>query len=115
MAGHGSPPDPDRGRDPARQVHRDSGMHTETHDFSHLVGRPTPAKIQEYRPPVGAKVPLSDRGTRFAYDIGAATDLSGGQSARRGSVRTLPRARVAVRAGAQRLGEKRDLYSGKPY
>jgi hypothetical protein len=90
-------------------------MLSETHDFSHLVGRPTPARINEYRPPVGAKVPVSDRGTRFAYDIGAGTDLSGGQSARRGSVRTLQRARAAVRTGAQRLGEKRDLYSGKPY
>lgn len=90
-------------------------MRSESHDFSHLAGRPLPASINEYRPAVGAKVPVSDRGTRFAYDIGAATDLSGGQTARRGSVRTLQRARAAVRTGAQRLADKRDLYSGKPY
>ena len=90
-------------------------MLSEAHDFSHLAGRPLPARISEYRPPVGAKVPVSDRGTRFAYDIGAATDMSGGQTARRGSVRTLQRARAAVRTGAQRLADKRDLYSGKPY
>src|SRR3954447_14301131 len=97
MPGHGSVPPPDRGHDPSRAVHRDSGMLTEAHDFSHVVGRPLPARISEYRPPVGAKVPVSDRGTRFAYDIGAGTDMSGGQTARRGSVRTLQRARAAVR------------------
>lgn len=115
MAGHGSPPPPDRGHNPGRVVHRDSGMLSETHDFSHLVGRPLPASINEYRPAVGAKVPVSDRGTRYAYDIGAGTDLSGGQTARRGSVRTLQRARAAVKSGAQRMSEKRDLYSGKPW
>ena len=77
MPGHGSVPPPDRGHDPGRVVHRDSGMLSEAHDFSHLAGRPLPARISEYRPPVGAKVPVSDRGTRFAYDIGAATDMSG--------------------------------------
>lgn len=89
-------------------------MHSETADYSHLTGRPTPTRIQEYRPPIGS-ANVNERGTRFAYDVGTGSDLSGGQSARRGSVKTLQRARVVTRVGAQRLGAKRDLYSGKPY
>jgi hypothetical protein len=114
MAGHGSPPDPDRGEHPGRRVDRDSGMHSEEHAFP-LGSGTIPARISEYRPPVGSKSPVSNRGTRFAYDIGPTEALSGGQSARRGSVRTLQRARTAVKSGAIRLDSKRDLYSGKPY
>jgi hypothetical protein len=92
-------------------------MHSEDFDYGERfsAGRSIPTRISEYRPPVGSKSPVSDRGTRFAYDIGAGTDLSGGKTARRGSVRTLQRARVATRAGAQRLALRQDLYSGKPY
>lgn len=114
MAGHGSPPPPDRAGESARSVTRDSGMHSEEHDLSHLVGRPTPARISEYRPPVGANSPVSDRGTRFQYSVGG-NDMGSGQVGRTGSVRTLQRARTAVKVGAQRLGSRQDLYSGKSY
>ena len=114
MAGHGSPPPPDRGMDSSRVVHRDSGMRSEEHDLSHITGRPTPGSIKEYRPAVGANSPVSDRGTRFQYSVGG-NDFGSGRTGRTGSVRTLQRARTAVQSGAKRLAEKRDLYSGKGY
>jgi hypothetical protein len=114
VSGHGSPPPSDRAGDSARSVTRDSGMIREEHDLSHLVGRPTPATISEYRPPVGVNMPVSDRGTRFAYSVGG-NDMGSGQVGRKGSVRTLQRARAAVQTGAKRLGARQDLYSGKGY
>jgi hypothetical protein len=92
-------------------------MHSEAFDYGESLGagRPIPTRITEYRPPLGSKQVTTERGTRFAYDIGAGTDMSGGQNARRGSVRTLQRARMATKTGAQRLASRRDLYSGKPY
>lgn len=89
-------------------------MHSEALDLSHVVGRPTPASISEYRPPVGVGN-VNERGTRFSYSVGPGNDMGTGRFGRQGSVKTLQRARVAVKAGAQRLADRRDLYSGKGY
>ena len=99
MAGHGSPPPPDRAMDPSRVVHRDSGMITEEHEHG---------IIHEYRPAVASGSKLSDRGTRYAWDV-AGGAMEGGRG---GSVRTLKRARVAVRTAGQRLAQGRDKYTG---
>jgi hypothetical protein len=99
MAGHGSAPPPDRANESGRVVHRDSGMHSEEGEHG---------RINEYRPPVGSGSKLSDRGTRYAWTT--STDMfSGGRG---GSVRTLQRARAALRITAQRRAEGRDRYSG---
>jgi hypothetical protein len=100
MAGHGSPPPPDRALETSRVVHRDSGMLTEQSDLG---------AVREYRPPVGSGSKLSDRGTRFAWDV-AGGAMNGGRG---GSVRTLKRARTAVRVAGQRLSEGRDKYTGR--
>ena len=68
--------------------------------------------IREYRPPVASGALTSDRGTRFQYSVGQGTDMGSGMNNRTGSVRTLPRARAAVRSASQRLADKRDMYTG---
>lgn len=100
MPGHGSPPPPDRGSESNRVVHRDSGMLTEDHGFG---------SVREYRPAVGSGSKLSDNGTRYAWDVGGGA-MEGGRG---GSVRTLKRARTAVRVAGQRLSEGSDKYTGR--
>jgi hypothetical protein len=63
--------------------------------------------IREYRPPLGTSK-TSDRGTRFMYQVG--DSMQGGRG---GSVRTLQRARTAVRTLGQRQAEGRDRYTGR--
>jgi hypothetical protein len=107
MAGHGSAPDPDRALDPNRQVHRDSGMMIEESDLG---------RIEEYRPPLlGPDVPhaksslVSPRGTRYAWSVGGGA-MEGGRG---GSVRSVYRARTAIRNATRRQTEGRDPYTGR--
>ena len=101
MAGHGSPPPDDRSINPARQVHRDSGMHYEESESG---------VIREYRPPVGSGAKLSDRGTRYSWDVGRGSATQSGDYMRGqgGNVRTLKRARAAVSSVGRRQSAARD-------
>lgn len=64
--------------------------------------------IREYRPPVGT-THTSDRGTRYAWDIGGGA-MAGGRG---GDVRTLKRARTAIRGASARKSAGQNLYSGQ--
>jgi len=101
MAGVGSPPPPDRAREPGRVVHRDSGMLSQRWKEGQTIH-----EVNEYRPPVGSGARTSDRGTRFNYNVIQSNTGGGVWGNRQGDVKTEKRARIAAMAAGRRLQSK---------
>lgn len=113
MAGHGSPPPPDRALEPSRAVHRESGLHKEAY-FTQVGDQAVSHTIQEFRPPVGSpesRRPTTEAGTRFRWAMAPGGDEFHGRVQ---TTRSLKRAQVAVARSGQRYAEKRDRFTGKP-
>jgi hypothetical protein len=103
MAGHGSPPDPDRALHPGRRVTADSGLRNETSEHLGVL-----THISEFRVPGG---------TRFAWEVGERAEPGKGANifakGRGGGVSTYRRAVTATRSAARRVSEGRNLYTGR--
>jgi len=110
MVGPGSEPAKRREKEESRVVTRSSGMFSSREMHPE---HPVEMYIQEYRPKVASGQPLSENGTRYSWQVNAGPDATVmNRQARSGSVRTLKRARAAVRSGARRFAEGRDRYTG---
>jgi hypothetical protein len=115
MAGHGSPPDPDRATHPNRQVGRDSGLYRESY-MAQVGSEPVLHTVEEFRPPAGSpesRRRLTPAGTRFRWAMspgGAGNETFGGRVA---TTATLKRAQVAVARSGERYAQKRDRFTGR--
>ena len=115
MAGHGSDPPPDRGSDPSRVVTRESGL---VEEYGEHKGVQT--HIREF-PLLDPRFPsrsIQTRKTRFTWEVGERAEQNKHSDifaqGRGGGVKSLQRARIATRSAANRMVERRNLYSGQP-
>ena len=113
MPGHGSPPPPDRGTDPGRQVSR--SLHEE---YGEHMGVKT--HIQEFNvlDPRFPRRSIPTGQTRFTWEVGERAEAGKHSDifakGRGGGVKSLARAQAATRGAARRVVERRNLYSGQP-
>ena len=108
MAGHGSPPPPDRawsrlGRSIGTWLHKESYV-------SKVGDEAVVHSVQEYRPPPGTSGLRSDAGTRFRWSMAPGGDEFHGRVA---TTRPWKRAQVAVARSGERYAAKKDRFTGR--